>query len=554
MRITHANLLLAVATMIGSPALAQEAVIRPAEGESLNRIHTRFRWEPMENLISDYILIVVEDDGEPDPFLDGSIVHFQQVAADEPRTLVTDGLEFGKDYAWRVFALGAPAPGRRLTSATHRFSVQDLPAVIPPMTVTAPPGASPMQPGLTLFNIRIGNDPQTDASGWAVAIEPDGEIVWFLSYPDRRIGDIQQLEDGRLLWIMNSPSFDPVPGRCVESTLDNRLISISPDVPFFYSMHHEVNRMPNGNYILLAHDDQYFTGMTPEFWQGDKIIEFDRHTYEPLSQWSTFDDYDLIDYEPQLGPGGDWTHGNAATFNPLDGCIYFSCRKLTRITRIDWATKTVVYNMGKNMPSGDDDFGHNFFSFQHAPDPLPNGNLLLFDNGNLLEPLSAPRISRAVEIAFNDPSNPTDAQIVWEYALVDDNGDPVYGAFLGDADRLPNGNTLICSGPPNLLYEVDAAAQLVWKVQVGTPFPDYSVYRSDRIAELIVDSPGDAEDDWDVDLRDLATFQNAYAKTSLSFPDTLSDTDDDDDVDADDFDSFFFWLTGPSDILPSLPL
>ena len=545
---------LVAALSLAAVAPAQTPIIRPADGEALTRIHTRFRWEPMENVLSDYVLTVVEDDGTRDPFLSGTVAVSQQVPNAEPRIVITSGLEFGKSYAWRGVAQVGPAPGTTRFSRTYRFTTQPIPPELPPLTLTVPQGAGPAQPGVTLFNVRIGNNPQTNSAGYAIMVDLAGEIVWFLKYPARRIGDIQQLEDGRLLWIMNAPNFDEVTGRCVESTIDGRLISISPDVPFFYSIHHEVNRMPNGNYLLLVHDDQVFPGMAAEFWQGDKIIEFDRHTYEPLSEWSVFDDYNLIDYEAQLGPGCDWTHGNAATYNPLDGSVYFSCRKLTRVTRIDWATKDVVYNMGKIMPSGDATFGHNLFSFQHAPDPLPNGNLLLFDNGNLIEPLSAPRQSAAVEIAFNDPNNPTDAQIVWEHKLVDDNGDPVYGAFLGDADRLPNGNTLICSGPTCLLHEVDAASNVVWRLQVGAPFPAHSVYRADRIDGVVRDTPGDAEDDWDVDLRDLATFQNAYAKIGLAFPDTLADTDSDDDVDADDFDFFCFWLTGPSNHLEDFPL
>ena len=52
------------------------------------------------------------------------------------------------------------------------------------------------------------------------------------------------------------------------------------------------------------------------------------------------------------------------------------------ITRIDYDTGEIVYNMGFESPSGEDDFGHNLFSFQHAPQMLPNGNMMVYDNGN----------------------------------------------------------------------------------------------------------------------------------------------------------------------------
>ena len=54
--------------------------------------------------------------------------------------------------------------------------------------------------------------------------------------------------------------------------------------------------------------------------------------------------------------------------------------------------------------------------------------------------------------------NPPTATKVWEYRLVqEDLITPAYGPFVGDADRLPNGNTIISEGPTGLIVEVDSA-------------------------------------------------------------------------------------------------
>src|SRR5215470_18262654 len=71
---------------------------------------------------------------------------------------------------------------------------------------------------------------------------------------------------------------------------------------------------------------------------------------------------------------------------------------------------------------------------QHAPTLLDNGNILIFDNGvhRLDDPLP---FSRVIEI------NPTTNEIEWNYQ-----DRPVSNFFsprMGNAQRLPNGNTLI---------------------------------------------------------------------------------------------------------------
>ena len=38
-----------------------------------------------------------------------------------------------------------------------------------------------------------------------------------------------------------------------------------------------------------------------------------------------------------------------------------------------------------------------------------------------------------------------------------------FAVFTSGAQRLPNGNTLVCSGPENIVFEVTAEKQVVWK-------------------------------------------------------------------------------------------
>jgi len=250
--------------------------------------------------------------------------------------------------------------------------------------------------------------------------------------------------------------------------------------------------MPNGNFLALLYTGREITRDDEvQLWTGDLIVEFDRDTNDIVWSWDTFDHYSTLDIDPTVmsrpGRNGtyDWTHGNACVYNPADNSVYFSARSLSRITRIDYDTGEIVYNMGFDMPSGDTDFGHNLFSFQHAPQLLPNGNMMVYDNGNRRDGVVIPRgeegITKSIELAFTGGAVPTDASIVWEWTH------PRYSGFLGDADRLPGGNTL-STGNNGTVYEVDLDGNLIWQLEL-VPTIDYAIYRAERVPQLVIAPP-----------------------------------------------------------------
>jgi hypothetical protein len=91
---------------------------------------------------------------------------------------------------------------------------------------------------------------------------------------------------------------------------------------------------------------------------------------------------------------------------------------------------------------------------QHAPHILSNGNLLLFDNGPHRLDHSFP-FSRVLEI------DPATKAIVWKYqeARVSD----FFSPRISNAQRLPNGNTLINEGWFGRFFEVTRDGAVVWE-------------------------------------------------------------------------------------------
>ena len=112
----------------------------------------------------------------------------------------------------------------------------------------------------------------------------------------------------------------------------------------------------------------------------------------------------------------------------------------------------------------------NWFSHGHFSQVLPQG-LLVFDNGGHREPTT----SRVVEYALDEQT--MTAEAVWIYEQPDGLNVPI----IGDAQRLPNGNTLIAWSTLGELTEVTPSGEIVWQVGVAS---GHSIVRASYIEDL----------------------------------------------------------------------
>ena len=96
-------------------------------------------------------------------------------------------------------------------------------------------------------------------------------------------------------------------------------------------------------------------------------------------------------------------------------------------------------------------WGRDTISHQHHATYLETGKILIFDNG--AHRRNAPSYSRIIEV------DPESDEITWEYK-----GDPLvaFNSFaLSSAQRLPNGNTLICEGVHGRIFEITSEGETV---------------------------------------------------------------------------------------------
>src|SRR5262249_47006266 len=96
------------------------------------------------------------------------------------------------------------------------------------------------------------------------------------------------------------------------------------------------------------------------------------------------------------------------------------------------------------------------------------GHVLVFNNGISRPngPYSsvdefAPPVDDAGQYGRRDGAAYEPAEPVWTYSAA--NKDDFYSVLLSSAQRLPNGNTLVCSGVNGTFFEVTPKKEIVWK-------------------------------------------------------------------------------------------
>jgi len=207
---------------------------------------------------------------------------------------------------------------------------------------------------------------------------------------------------------------------------------------------HDLQILPNGHALMMSYDPQP-VDMSVVVPGGDpnatvvglvlQELDIDKNV---VFQWRSWDHFAIADATSPLatltGATVDYVHGNAVELDQ-DGNWLLSSRHLSEITKIDRQTGEILWRLGLHALNNQFTFvgDERGFSHQHDIRRLPNGHITLFDNGNFLDPV----YSRGLEYDLDEVNKV--ATLVWEHR----NSPDVYSGFMGDAQRLENGGTLI---------------------------------------------------------------------------------------------------------------
>ena len=475
-------------------------LIHPHDGSELSYIHVLFEWDADVDA-TEYTFQLSESENFSSPLVEFITTQLYYIEEEK--------IEWESAYYWRV----CPIPGECLNP--YNFStgstLSDATSIIH--------DESQYASGLTICS--------TFEDSYTIVIDHEGKEIW--NSGGQNIIFYNYSPNGQLFgaqYIAENLDGNYLPG--VEFSFNDSIIWEEPNTEF---VHHEFIQLPWGNYMGIAQKEElgpiplhdltslyqsvgYIAdGETNEFpWQGDQIIEWDNETKEIVWSWSAFDNYSMEDFDsllwnsPTYNHGFfEWTHLNALFFDETDSSIYISSRHLSRITKIDYSSRNIIWNMGHEMASGEVDFGHDLgFSYQHSLDILDNGNIVFLDNGNrsYLYLDTYTTLSRALEIAITQQEEQYDANIVWDYVLPAD----LYGYASGNVQKLDNNNYLITTVANNgTSLEVTSDHEIIWEANYNSPL----IYRAQRIPGLYKEYytmevyPGDTDNNGIVDEYDI---------------------------------------------------
>ncbi|HLW27317.1 MAG TPA: arylsulfotransferase family protein [Kiloniellales bacterium] len=223
--------------------------------------------------------------------------------------------------------------------------------------------------------------------------------------------------------------------------------------------HHDLDVGPDGRiygitHAVVQHRLEHFDNLA-DAWLEDYLVvlspEGEEELKLPLTEMVARSPYRHLLHTVSSYSVGDPLHTNAvnvvgaefAASHPFaeEGDLLLSFRELNAVGIVRPETEELVW--ATRGP----------WLGQHDADPLPNGNILLFDNYGGYQ--SEAGISRVIEFS------PQTGEIAWTYGGSD--AHPLDSAIRSEQQRLDNGNTLIVESNGGRILEVAPDGELVWE-------------------------------------------------------------------------------------------
>jgi hypothetical protein len=395
------------------------------------------------------------------------------------------------------------------------------------------------QPGVTLIEYNPWESLEEYGTKMAlIGIDNEGETVFFYDPGNTTIAAIQATPEGTFiaidLQINGAREIDllgnimnqwRIPGLEGTDPLVENSVLVDPEWIELTTFHHEIFPLPNGNFLGLAATIHTLTPdqrtlLCPEDQNEFSIISDVVVEFEPdgtsIRSWDVWDALNIeetpgnqicITDPPFASPEiRDWTHANAVIYDETRDAILISSRHTNQVIAFDHLETTgpqssirwILGDQGTLTTEGD------LFYHAHAVELQEDGSLLLYDNGNGRPGTKAgdpesPTYSRAVLYEISDSGEDRtqwEAIQRWEHRVNDIDENPLFASFLGDADRLENGNVLITHGgiwnrpatQRSRIIEVtsdnESGDSIVWDLALGDADVPVTVYRSERLPSL----------------------------------------------------------------------
>jgi len=296
-----------------------------------------------------------------------------------------------------------------------------------------------------------------------------------------------------------------------------------------HCLHHDIKMLPNGHILMVAWEyktaqEAINAGRNPNslpvgsLWpdhvieveptgSSGGIIVWEWHVWDHLIQDfdATKNNYGVVGQHPELvdinygaedgKERADWNHINSIDYNEELDQIILSVHNQHEIWVIDHSTTTeeaaghsggnsdkggdLLYRLGNPQTYRAGESSDQKFFGQHDAQWIPQGypgqgDILLFNNGEgrpegqyssveeFIPPVDGNGTYYLLPGSAYGPNEPT-----WIYTA--DNPSDFFAGYLSGAQRLPNGNTLICDGDHGVFFEVTQEGKMVWTYRNTLP-------------------------------------------------------------------------------------
>ena len=395
-------------------------------------------------------------------------------------TIPTLGLRPATAYRDVVEVKGAAGTA---VSDTIEFTTGPLPEMLQRVSV---PVTGTGSGGLTLTSVQVGGN-----AVFAIAFDSSGTIRWYRQFAGAEAvgGELKQQPNGRFTMYRGmSTGVEPLPGAFTEFTPAGDSLRAITAAPPRYLDNHElwITNAADGSerFHFFTYDrrtvDLTSIGGGAAVSLGGHQLVRQRPDGSTELEWNSWDHLAFDEWiepprpDPAELSARDFDHPNSLGFD-RDGNYIVSFRNLGQVMKIDAETGTVIWRLGglhSDFTILNDPLGG--FSAQHSARILPNGNLLLYDNGTR----HLPPETRAVEYALDFGART--ATMVWEFR----HAPPIYTTGVGLVQRLRDGNTFIAYAQVGHATEVGPDGSVRQELDVRVDGKPAFVYRMVRIASL----------------------------------------------------------------------
>ncbi|NLC54470.1 MAG: aryl-sulfate sulfotransferase [Erysipelothrix sp.] len=283
------------------------------------------------------------------------------------------------------------------------------------------------------------------SNGYTSAYDINGEVRWYLT--ENMAWEISRLANGNLILsnerVINPPYYTT---GLYEVSLLGKIYN-EYNLPGGY--HHDVFEKENGNLIVLSNNFEHNT-------VEDIIVEIDRSDGSIIKEIDLKEILNTSDGKSENWVDYDWFHNNSVWYDKDTNSLILSGRHQDIVLNINYDSLEINYILGD--PQGFSDEYQKYFLkplgdlewqyAQHAAKIIPNGDLILFDNGinrskdpnNYL--LAKDNYSRGVVYNINQK----DMTVSQVYQYGKQRGSDYYSSYISDIDYLNKEHYLIHSG------------------------------------------------------------------------------------------------------------